>query len=71
MVSDSVTPWTVAHGTPLSIGFSQQEYRSGLPFPPAGDFLHPALECASHAMQADSLPLSHWGIPFYSIQSFN
>ena len=27
------TPWTVAHQTPLSMGFSRQEYWSGLPFP--------------------------------------
>jgi len=30
-------PWTVAHEAPLSIGLSQQEYWSGLPFPPPGD----------------------------------
>ena len=30
----SVTPWTVAHQVPLSMGFSKQEYWSGLPFPP-------------------------------------
>ena len=29
-----VTPWTVAHHAPLSMGFSRQEYWSGLPFPP-------------------------------------
>ena len=29
-----VTPWTVAHQAPLSIGFSRQEYQSGLPCPP-------------------------------------
>jgi len=29
----SMTPWTVAHQAPLSIGFSRQEYWSGLPFP--------------------------------------
>ena len=33
VVSDSVTPWTVAHQAPLSMGFSRQEYWSGLPFP--------------------------------------
>ena len=27
------TPWTVAHQAPLSMGFSRQEYWSGLPFP--------------------------------------
>ena len=32
-----VTPWTVAHQAPLSMGFSRQEYWSGLPFPSPGD----------------------------------
>ena len=27
-----MTPWTVAHQVPLSMGFSRQEYWSGLPF---------------------------------------
>ena len=31
------TPWTVAYQTPLSMGFSRQEYWSGLPFPSPGD----------------------------------
>ena len=34
-----VTPWTVAHQAPLSMGFSRQEYGSGLPFPPLGNLL--------------------------------
>ena len=33
-----VTPWTVAHQAPLSMGFSRQEYWSGLPFPSPGIF---------------------------------
>ena len=33
VVSDSVTPWTVAHQAPLSVEFSRQEYWRGLPFP--------------------------------------
>ena len=33
-----VTPWTVASKAPLSMGFSRQEYRSGLPCPPPGTF---------------------------------
>jgi len=33
IVSNSVTPWTVARQAPLSMGFSRQEYWSGLPFP--------------------------------------
>ena len=37
------TLWTVAYQAPLSMGFSRQEYWSGLPFPPAGIFLTQAL----------------------------
>ena len=37
VVSDSVTPWTVAQQAPLSMEFSRQEYWSGLPFPTPGD----------------------------------
>jgi len=38
VVSDSfVTPWTVAHQTPQSMGFSREEYQSALPFPSPGD----------------------------------
>ena len=36
--------WTVAHQAPLSIGFSRQEYQSGLPCPPPGDLLNPGIE---------------------------
>ena len=42
-----VTPWTVAPQTPLSMGFSRQEYWSGLPFPPPGDLPDPGIELAS------------------------
>ena len=42
-----VTPWTVALQVPLSMGFSQQEDWSGLPFPPAGDLPDPGIEPAS------------------------
>ena len=41
VVSDSVTPWTVARQAPLSMGFSRQEYWSGLPFPSPGDLPDP------------------------------
>ena len=37
-------PWTAAHWVPLSIGFSRQEYRSGLPFLPTGDLPDPGME---------------------------
>ena len=51
-----VTPWTVAHHAPLSVGFSRQEYWSGLPFPSPGDLLNPGIEPGSPALQADALP---------------
>ena len=38
------TPWTVAYQVPLSMGFSRQEYRSGLPFPSLGDLPDPGIE---------------------------
>ena len=53
-----VTPWTVAHQAPLSMGISRQEYWSGLPFSPPGIFLT-RIEPLSPALQADSLSLSH------------
>ena len=42
-----VTLWTVAHQAPPSVGFSRQEYESGLPCPPPGDLPDPEIECAS------------------------
>ena len=39
-----VTPWTVAHQAPPSMGFSRQEYWSGLPLPPPGDLPIPGVE---------------------------
>ena len=38
------TPWTSAHQAPLSMGYSRQEYWSGLPFHPPGDFSDPGIE---------------------------
>ena len=38
------TLWTVACQAPLSMGFSRQEYWSGLPFPPPGDLPDPEIE---------------------------
>ena len=50
-----VTPWTVAHQAPLSMGFSRQEYWSGMPCPPLGDLPNPGTKSGSPAFQADSL----------------
>ena len=41
------SPWTVAHQAPLSMGFSRQEYWSGLPFPPPGGLPDPGIEPGS------------------------
>ena len=49
------TPWTVACQATLSMGFSRQEYRSGLPFPSPGNLPDPGTEPKSPALQADSL----------------
>ena len=45
----------VALQAPLSMGFSRQEYWSGLPSPPPGDFPNPGMEPMSPALQVDSL----------------
>ena len=45
-----VTPWTVASQAPLSVGFSMQEYCSGLPFPSPGDLPNPGIEPRSPAL---------------------
>ena len=50
-----VTPWTVASEVPLSMGFSRQEYWSGLPFPSPGNLLSPAIKPRSPALQVDYL----------------
>ena len=49
--------------TPLSMGFSRQEYWNGLPFPLSGNLPNPGIKPESPALQADSLPLSHWRSP--------
>ena len=49
------TPWTVAHQATPSMGFSRQEYWSGLPFPSPGDLPDPGIEPRSPALQADAL----------------
>ena len=62
------TPWTVAHQAPLSMGFSRQEYWSGLLLPSPGDLPHPGIKPESPvapASEADSLPLSSRGNPLY------
>ena len=59
----SATPRTVAHQAPLSMGFSRQEYWSGLPCPPPGDLPDPEIKPRSPTLQADSLPSEPQGKP--------
>ena len=50
VMSDSVTPWTVAHQAPPAMEFSRQEYWSGVPFPSPGDLPDPGIEPTSPAL---------------------
>ena len=58
-----VTPWAVAYQAPPSIGFSRQEYWSGLLFPSPGDPPDPGIEPVSFTLQATLYHLSHQGSP--------
>ena len=51
----SATLWTVAYQASPSMGFSRQEYCSGLPFPSPGDLPDPRIEPGSPALEADAL----------------
>ena len=60
----SEIPWAVAHQAPLSMGFSRQEYWSGLPFLLPADLPNSGMEPRSPvfpALKVNSLPLSHQG----------
>ena len=66
-MSDSLwTPWTGAQQAPLSMGFSRQEYWSGLPFPSPGELPNPGIELGSPTLQADSLQSELPGKPSLS-----
>ena len=58
---NSVTLWTVAHQAPLSMGFSRQEYCSGLLCPPPGDLPDPGIEPRS--LMSPALAGGHLGSP--------
>ena len=58
-----MSPWTVAHQAPLSMGFYRQEYRSGFPCLPPGDLPNPSIEPRFPAWWADSLPSEPPGKP--------
>ena len=58
------TPWTVAFQGPLTMGFSRQEYWSGLPLPSPGGLPNQGIEPRSPTLQADSLPSEPPGKPY-------
>ena len=60
-------PWTVACQAPLSMGFSRQEYWSGLPCPSSGDLPDPGVEPRSPALQQILYHLNHQGSPYTHI----
>ena len=63
-MSDFPTPWTVAYQVPPSMGFSRQEYWSGLPFLSPRHLPDPGIEPRSPALQADALTSEPPGKPF-------
>ena len=63
VVSDSATPWSVAHQVSLYMEFSRQEYWRGLPFPSPGNLPDPGIKTGSPALQADSLQSEPPGKP--------
>ena len=62
-------PWTVALQAPLSVGFSRQEFWSGLPFSPPGDLPNPGTETASPALAGGFFTRSHKGSSQHLLQA--
>ena len=62
-----VTSWAAVHQAPLCMGFSRQEYWSGLPCPPPGDLPDSGIEPAPPALQVDSFTTEPSGEPFIGI----
>ena len=58
------TAWPVAHQIPPSMGFSRQEYWSGLPFTSLGDLPDLGIEPKSPTLQADALLSEPPGKPY-------
>ena len=65
------TPWTVAYQAPPSMGFSRQEYWSGLPFPSPGDLPNSGIEPGSPTFQADALTSEPPGKPGPTLMLLN
>ena len=70
MSSCFVTPWIAVRWAPLSIGLSRQEYLDEWLLPSPGTLPEPGIKPRSPALQADSLPLSHQGSPYYMLRAF-
>ena len=64
VTSNPATLWPIAHQAPLSMGFSRQEYLSGLPCPPLGDLPYLEIKPTSPASPALQIlyQLSHQGL---------
>ena len=58
-----VTLWTIAYQASLSMGFSRQEYWSGLPFPSPGDLSNPGIKSRFSGLEADTLTSESPGKP--------
>ena len=69
------TPWTAAYQAPLSVGFSRQEYWSGVPFSSPGNLPSPGTEPESPSLQADSLmyepPIQGTDVTIFKIDKGN
>ena len=61
----------IAYQASLSMGFSRQEYWSGLPFPSPGDLPDPGIEPRSPALEADALTSEPQGSPFSMCKKIN
>ena len=66
-MSNSCDPMDCSLPAPLSMGFSRQEYWSGLPCPPPGDLPDPRIKPVSPILQADPLLLTYKGSPRYTL----
>ena len=64
-----MAPWTVACQAPLSMGFDQREYWSGLPFPSPGDLPNPGIEPASPALASGFFTTEPPGKPSLTVQA--
>ena len=67
MFDSLAASWTLAHQAPLSMGFSRQEYWSGLPCPPPGDRPNPGIQPASPALAGGFFTTEPSGKPIEEI----